>query len=341
MNFFGSLARPVFGAVILATILAAQPAPVPFRPPANGSSVIRVWGNPRMAALVRAWREGFRRAHPEWAIEARLDGTGLAMPGIYTGAADIALFGRDTNATDDDGFEHVLNYRPLRIELATGSLAVPGQSCALAVFVHRDNPLAGFTLAQLDAIFGDELRRGHAPIRAWDALGLEGAWTKKPISLYGYDSRSGPGVFFRHVVLNDSQKIHWERYTEFSDRKTPDGAVMRAGEQAVAALAGDPAGIAIATPADASAAVKLVALASEEGGEFVPPTKATLVARRYPLARPVFACVNRPPGAVLDPKVRALLEFMLSDEGQRELADASAYLPLAPAMVKAQRAKLE
>ena len=60
--------------------------------------------------------------------------------------ADLAFFGRDTNVTDNDGFAHVLNYKPLRVELGTCSLDQPGKSPALVLFVHRDNPLTQLTL---------------------------------------------------------------------------------------------------------------------------------------------------------------------------------------------------
>ena len=340
-NFTRGCWKIFLGLLVAAAFAAPEtPAPQAFHPRANNSNVIRLWGNPSMAALVRAWSEGFSHAHPEWKVEARLTATGLAMPGLYTGAADIALFGRDTNVTDNDGFEHVLNYPPLRIELATGSLDVPGKSCALAVFVSRDNPLTQLTLAQLDALFGDEFRRGHTPIRRWSELGVTGALAAKPISLYGYDPRSGPGVFFRHVALNDSQKMHGETYAEFSDHKNPDGSVRRAGAQAIAALARDPAGIAIATPGDANSVVKMVAIAADDRGPFFLPTNETLIARSYPFARPVFACVNRPPGAPFDPKVRAFLAFVLSDDGQRALAASSGYLPLSLAAARVEQAKL-
>lgn len=318
----------------------AVPAAKPFQPPRNGTNVLRVWGNPAMAPLLTAWSAGFTRLHPEWRVETRLTATGLVMPGLYTGAADIALFGRDTNVTDNDGFNHVRNRDPLRIELATGGLDTPGRSCALAVFVHRDNPLEQVTLAQLDAIFGDERRRGQAAIGNWGGLGLDRVWRDRPIALYGYDPRSGPGVFFRHVALKDSQMMHWENFTEFADRKNADGTPVRAGAQAVAALSRDPAGMAVATPAEATSAVKMLAVATDEDGPYLRPTRETLVMRRYAFSRPVFACVDAAPGAPLDPKVRDFLQFALSAEGQRLVESAGGYLPLAPEMAGREAARL-
>jgi ABC-type phosphate transport system substrate-binding protein len=142
------------------------------------------------------------------------------------------------------------------------------------------------------------------------------------------------------VVLKDSQMLHWETYAEFADRKNPEGTILRAGAQAVAALAGDPAGMAVGTPGDASSAVKMLAVAADEAGPFLLPTRETLVAWSYAFARPIVACVDRPAGTALDPKVRALLEFVLSAAGQRVIEPAGGYLPLSPDRADAERAKL-
>ena len=333
---------------VLATLAAAagraqDPGPLPpFVPPANATPMLRVWGNPAFAALLENWARGFAAAHPEVSVEPHLVATGLAMPALYLGRGDIALFGRDTNPTDNDGFAHVLGYPHTVIELATGSLDAPGKSPALVVFVHRDNPLARLTLAQLDASFGPERRRG-APglIRTWGELGLGGEWREAPIHLYADDIRSGPGGFFQRVVLLGSSKRNWENLTEFRGSRNLIGSTDEDGGQITAALRDDRFGLAVSTLRYANAATKPIALGVGEAGPFVLPTRETLIARTYPLARPVFVAVNRPPGQPLEPKVRAFLRHVLSPEGQEEIRREGAYLPLDPEAIAAQAKKLE
>src|ERR1700724_1686802 len=77
-------------------------------------------------------------------------------------------------------------YPPLGIEIATGSVDVRNFDYAHVFFVHKDNPLSKLTLAQLDAIFGSEHRRGPRNIRSWRELGLTGEWADKPITPYGW-----------------------------------------------------------------------------------------------------------------------------------------------------------
>ena len=86
-----------------------------------------------MSTVSSYWAAGFRRYEPAVNFDIRLYGSDTAMPAIYTGVGDLALLGREPNTTDSDGFLHVLNYRPLQLELMTGSLDVPGKSYALAV----------------------------------------------------------------------------------------------------------------------------------------------------------------------------------------------------------------
>jgi phosphate transport system substrate-binding protein len=331
--------------VALATgpLLAQDPGPLPpFEPPVNRTNTLRIWGHPYLSAVVENWGRGFHAPHPEITLEAKLQGNGTAMPALYTGLADIALLGRDLNTTDKDGFAHVLDYPHVAIEVATGSLAAPGKSPALVVFVHRDNPLARLTLAQLDAIFGPELRRGaSAVIRTWDQLGLTGAWRGQPIHLYADDSRTGTGQFFQRVVLRGSSQRNWESFTEFKGSTNIIGGTDENGRQIADALRTDRLGLAVSTLRYAHPQAKSLALAAADGEPFYAATRETVVARTYPLARPIVAVVNRAPGHPLDAKVRDFLRYVLSADGQQAVEREGGYLPLNPDLAAEQLKKLE
>ncbi len=312
-----------------------------YRPSQNVSGTIRIWGDENMSAVTKNWAEGFRRYQPNINFDIRLMGTVTAMPAIYTNQADLALLGRDSNVTDHDGFLHVLYYAPLRLELMTGSLDAPGKSYALAIYVHKDNPISKLTLAQLDAIFGCEHRRGPNNIRAWGELGLTGEWKDKPINLYGYDAETGASLFFLHTVLADSQKMNWEHLKEFKDIKNLDGSVYESGQQIVGALRKDRFGLAVSGVRYANPEVKPVALAAVDGGPYFQATKENLVSRKYPLTRITYAFVNQPPGKSIDPKLKEFLRYVFSREGQQDTMRAGGgYLPLSPEAILEQLRKL-
>ena len=330
----------VFALLTLAHAEEAQPL-APYRPPVNATPTIRLWGDRHMDALTRAWAGAYHAAHPEITFEINLLGNGTAMPALYLGRADLAFFGRDLIVTDKDGFNHVMKYDPLRVELGTGSLDVPGQAPALALFVHHDNPLQQLTLTQVDAIFSAPRRRGApAAIRTWGQLGLTGDWADKPIKLYADDTQSMTAFFFQRVALGDSRMMNWEHFTEFLDIRRADGTTIEAAEQSMAALRADRYGLAVSNLHYLESQTKPLALAAEEGGAYYLPTAENLATHRYPLTRTIFACANQPPGKPLDPKVRDFLRFILGPEGQKVLADAGQYLPLTVDAARVELAKL-
>jgi phosphate transport system substrate-binding protein len=190
-----------------------------------------------MVTVTRRWAEGCGRFHPRGRFEWKLVGSGAAMPGIYHNVADLALLGRESDITDDNGFfKSVGGYKPLRLELMNGSLDAPGESSAPVIFVHKDNPLSKATVAQLEAVFGHEHRRSTENIRTWGQLGLTGEWTDKPIRLYAYDIESEDGLHFVDSVLAESRKLNWENLSEFRDIKGRGGDVVESGRQIVDAL---------------------------------------------------------------------------------------------------------
>jgi phosphate transport system substrate-binding protein len=287
-----------------------------------------------MANVVQSLDEGFQKHQPNVRFETKLMGTGTAMAGLYTGAADLAFMGRAATPKEIMAFEWVFRYKPQSIETMTGSLSVPGKSPALVVFVHKDNPISQLTFAQLEAIFGCERRRGVSSIRTWGQLGLKGEWTDKPIHAYSYDAETGSGSFFRQTVLNDSRKWNWDVVREFQDSK------YDAGQQILDALSLDMYGIGVSCLCYENPLVKPVAVASEDANHYSQATTENLVARKYPLTRVISVYLNRAPEKPLDPTVREFLRYFLSRDGQEAVARDGGYLPLGPDAVREQLMKL-
>lgn len=326
----------IFGFAPAVGLAALAP---PIEPP-EATGVIRVWGTAELKPLLGRWQAAFQKTHPTARFESRMTGSDVGLPGLYTRRADLALIGRAATDAEVKAFEWIFRYKPAALEVATGSIGVPGHSPALLVFVHRGNPLAQLTFAQLDAAFGSERLRG-APtnIRTWGQLGLGGEWRDRPIHLYAPNTESGTGRFFRSVVLNDSRALDWEHLREFSDTPgTP--AKHDAGRKILDALSADPLGLAIAYDVPLDSNVKALPVAAGNAGPFVAATRESVIARRYPLARPIFAYVNRAPNTPLDPKVREFLDYVFSVDGQREIA-RSDYLPLSAASADVARAALK
>jgi phosphate transport system substrate-binding protein len=302
---------------------------------------VRIWGQATMQGVVERLVRSFQALHPAALFEVTLKGSATAIPGLYSGKADIALLGREDDLVDDNGFGRVRQYKPLRLELMSGSFDSAGKSDALVVFVRRDNPLRRLTLAQLDSLFGCERRRSGGPIRTWGDLGLQGTWRQRPIALHMYAADSGTGIFFQHVVMKDSRKMNWDRIREYRNSRGADGTLRPAAEQIAAAVRRDRFAMGLGNAHFLKSDLAPVAIAAGEQGAFVSASPATVVARTYPLARRAYAFVDKKPGTPLDPAVAEFLRFVLSNEGQAAIAREGGFLPLGQAALAQQRKLLE
>jgi len=319
-----------------------------YAPPAEGGEirgVIRLWGHGSfkrdfMGNLVRRWTAEFRHMHPGVTVENRMYGTASAIGALFTGTGEIALLGEEISPAAAAAFRRAKGYAPTEIQVATGSLDVNFFDYAHMVFVHRDNPLPGLTVAQLDAIFGAEHRRGPRNLRRWGELGLAGAWASHPIQPYSWKVDEDFALFFRERVLADSHRWNTD-LKEYVHSTRPDGTQYDHGQRILDALAQDRLGVAISNVRYAGPQVRALPLAWREGGPWVEPTKATLIDQSYPLVRIIPAFVDRAPGQPLAPAVREFLRFVLSRAGQQALIEETGYLPLGPAILAAQREKLQ
>lgn len=344
-------ARPVLAAMALALAAwaasaAAAPADYlaalkPYQAASAVSGTIRVWGNPYIPGLVQDWEDGFRRVQPGVAFETRLKGTEAAMAGLYGGIADIAFIGREPYAPELRAYQEWFGYPPVGVKITSGSYATQHKTFALMVYVNKDNPLAGMTLAQLDAIFGAERRRGApAALREWGQLGLGGAWTHRPIHVYGYNFDTGMAGFFRLTVMKDSPRWNPE-LKDFDNGHTASGDVINAGTYILDAVAHDPDGIGFANVLFENAGVRKIALADEAGGPLVEPTQDNAWRRAWPLTRYSTAFVNRTPGQPVDPKVAEFLRYILSRDGMAAVVRDQAFLPLNADAIRAELGKIE
>ena len=315
-----------------------------YAPAGHVSGTIRLWGHgsPKhdfMGRLMNAWIAGFAKYQPDVKFENHMFGTASAIGALYTGAGDIAILGEEISPAAAAAFAREKHYAPTGIQIATGSLDVNFFDYAHMVFVHRDNPLAGLTLAQLDAIFGAEHRRGPRNLRSWDELGLTGPWQGRRIQPYGWQVDVDFALFFREAVLENSHRWNTD-LQEFVHVKRPDGTQYDHGQQILDALARNPAGIAISNVRYANPLVRALPLARAAGEPFYAPTKANLIAQTYPLGRIIPAFIDQAPGQPVDPKVREFLRYLLSREGQQALVHDSDYLPLGADAIRRQLEKL-
>jgi phosphate transport system substrate-binding protein len=220
---------------------------------------------------------------------------------------------RKMKPEEEDAFEKQHGFRPTRISVALD---------CLAVYVHKDNPIKGLTLAQADGIFSKTHKSGSKDIRTWGQVGLTGDWAAMPISLYGRNSASGTYAYFKeHVLLKGDYKD--------TVKEQPGSAAVVNG------VAADRAGIGYSGIGYRTSEVRAIPLAKDDKSPLVEPTFPNALKGAYPLGRTLYIYVAKKPGEPMPKLVEEFLKFVLSHEGQ-EIVVKDGYGPL-PAKVVDQQ----
>jgi len=275
-------------------------------------------GSDTLNNLMTLWGEGFGNEYANVRIQVEGKGSSTAPPALIAGTAQVGPMSRAMKATELDAFEEAFGYPPTQIRVAVD---------ALAVYVHKDNPLERMTLPQVDAVFSKTRRCGlPEAIDTWGGLGLGDAWSGKPIRLYGRNSASGTYGYFKNVALCGG---------DFRDtvKEQPGSASVVQG------ITEDAFGMGYSGIGYKTSGVKALALAAREGGPYGSTSPEDVYAGTYPLARFLYVYVNKPPNSPLDPLVREFIRFVLSREGQQTVVK-DGYLPLGHAIVEQELAKL-
>ncbi|GAB3627650.1 Phosphate-binding protein PstS [Pandoraea terrae] len=295
---------------------------------------LRLVGADVMDEITLGWAKLYRKAYPRLSVTIEAKSSGSGGPALTEGRADLAPVGRELLPAEEKGFVDKFGYKPMAIRVATGSVGSLGKTATSIVLVDKDNPIKGLTLAQLDAIYSKTRNRGHADISTWGDLGLGGEWAKRPIHLYGLKPVNGIEWFLK---LNVLQGGDYKDNIQFVKGKGFTHAFTVAAED----MATRPGGLTYALLANVTPNVKVVPLAAKEGEPFLAPTLENVYSHKYPLSRYVYIFVNRKPGQPLEPKVKEFLKAVLSRQGQDVVAKEGVYIPLTPAVVREELAKLD
>jgi phosphate transport system substrate-binding protein len=310
----------VAGGLLCAFSLPAQES-VTYEPKTRVSGTIRVWGSPQMQDLLVLYEAGFSKLQPQAQFRNELKSTLAAVPGLYTGRAEIGVLGREIWPTETQAFRAVLGRQPKVIDIATGSYDVPKATYALMIFVHSSNPVRSLSTAQLERIFGSSDHR----VRTWGELGVGGRWARRPIHLYGFSTDNDKSQIFSQLVF--AQEEQWgDSLRQFRNGAGPDAD---AGAQIVQAVAKDPAAIGISNVHYATPGVKALPLATPDHSVPIAPSRENVASRAYPLTRSVYMVVDRE-ALRKTPAVSEFLRYVLSEQGSEAVAKEGEYLPLPP-----------
>jgi phosphate transport system substrate-binding protein len=262
-------------------------------------TVIQNKGSDTMVNVAQVWAEEYRKAAPDVEVEVSGGGSGVGLAALVKGAVDIANASRDIKPSEVEQASKNTGKQPAGFTVGFD---------ALAVYVHKDNPLSEVTLAQLSDIYAE-----GGKLTRWSELGVKiPGVSDDTIVRVSRQSSSGTYEFFReHALGNKDFRL---------------GSRDLSGSKEVVELVGSTlTAIGYSGMGYATTAVKMLKVAKAKGEPPVAPTVAAVHDKSYPLARSLHVyTLGEPQGAV-----KAYIDWILSDAGQK-VVEESGYVPLSP-----------
>ena len=255
---------------------------------------LRVEGSDTMVNLAQAWAETYKGKRADISVEVSGGGSGVGIASLINGTCDMANASRKMkdeelqNAVEEHGIEpveHIVGFD------------------ALAVYVHKDNPVDSISIEELAEIYGD-----GGQITDWSQI-ENGADLE--ITRVSRQNNSGTYAYFREAVLGKAR-----------DYKL--GSIDQSGSKDVVALVSKtPGAIGYSGMGYATPEVKMLKICQKKGETAVAPTVANAVSGDYPITRPLHIyTLGDAEGLMAE-----YLEWILSSEGQAVVTELG-YVPV-------------
>lgn len=252
-------------------------------------------GSDTMVNLALAWAETYQADHPEVSISVTGGGSGTGIAALINGTVDIANASRAIK--DEETAEAQANgIDPVEWVVARD---------AIAVIVHRDNPVERLTLEQISDLYSGEIDN-------WAALGGE----DRPIVRLSRETNSGTHVYFLEEVLRHGDG---DDPTLFAT----DTLLLPSSEGIAAEIGYNENAIGYDGLGYVTDEMKVIAVAAGPDGPYVLPSVASVNSGEYPIARDLYMYTAGEPL----PRTRAYLDWILGSVGQ-EIVASLGFVPL-------------
>ena len=248
------------------------------------ANVIENKGSDTLVNVAGEWAEAYMKKNPDIRISVNGGGSGTGISALINGTVGIANASRKMKTKE--------------VDLAKSKGITPVEHTvgfdALAVFVHKDNPIKSLSIEQLADIYGE-----GGKITKWSQLGVKVPGGHDEIVRISRQNNSGTYAYFRKAVLAGgdyklgSRDLHGSKDVVETCERTPSAIGY--------------SGLAYATDH-----VRMVPII-KDGKAPVTPSVDTAVDKTYPIARPLLMYTAGSP----EGNIKSYLDWILSDEGQK------------------------
>ena len=260
--------------------------------------IIQNQGSDTMVNLAQAWAEQYANVNPGVSVEVSGGGSGTGFAALINGTVDIANASRKIKPDEIERAKQNTGKEP--VEFIVGF-------DALAVYIHKDNPLNEISIEQLADIYGE-----NGKTTKWSELGIKNSkCSNDEIIRISRQSNSGTYFYFRETLLGDKEDF------KLGSRD------LHGSKDVVELVEKTPCAMGYSGMGYATEHVKTLKISKKPGDPaYSPSVKATLD-KTYPISRPLYVySLGEPTG-----EVKKYLDWLFSDAGQK-LVSETGYVPL-------------
>jgi len=266
--------------------------------PAFATTYFNIDGSTTLQPMAGKWAKVFMASHSSFPpIQVAGGGSGTGIAALIEGTVDIANSSRRLEPQEIEQAKKHTGKEPREFIVGFD---------ALAVYVHKRNPLDETTLEKLAEVYGE-----GGKISKWSQLGVfmpEGA---DEIIRVSRQSNSGTYFYFREAILGKGRDF------KLGSRD------MQGSKDVVELISKTPGAIGYSGMGYATPEVKQLRIAKKPGEPSYAPTVENTLDHTYPIARPLFMyTLGEPAGAV-----KMYLDWVRSKAGQNIVTE-SGYVPL-------------
>jgi phosphate transport system substrate-binding protein len=273
-----------------------------YNSPPKFAGKVTIVGGGTSSIHINRWTAEFATLFPDVDLDTHGGGSSAGLNGLIDGKVDIVHMNRALETNEVARFKAKFGYDPAQIIVAQG---------AEGIYVNKNNPISGLTLAQLDAIYSREAKRGGGRPELWSDLGVGGPLASEPIARVSLSQVHSGYVFFQNFVMQGAEYRFDVRF-----ESVPTSLVQAVGA--------NDAAIGFASVALATRRTRCVPVQAADG-RYLLPSYENVASGHYPLVRFVRIVFNRKPDGTLNKAAREFLRFAVSRRGQRIISLAGSY----------------
>lgn len=256
---------------------------------ASGKSV-EVQGSDTMVNVTQSWAQDFMADNPDIDVVVNGGGSSVGIQGLINGTTNVANSSR--NMKDEEKAEaKKKGVNPVETIVGYDGIVVA---------TNKNNKVSKLTIKQVADIFTGKITN-------WKDVGGKDL----PIVLLSRESSSGTYEFFKEHVLNNGDNKGTANFAA-------NTSLLNNSSQIVEQIEGNEKAIGYFGMGYATSSINEIAIAAENGAEYIKPTVENVKSKKYSISRSLQIYSNGEPKG----EIKKYVDFILGLKGQSILEKA-------------------